>query len=339
MVAADQDAGNTAGRPLLSVVLPVFDEAEVIDATHRRIVAALGSDRAFDLEIVYVDDGSRDGTAARLAAIAAGDPRVGVVTFSRNFGHQAAVTAGLRHAVGDAVAVMDADLQDPPEIVPAMVEKWREGHDVVYGVRRDRKEWLAKRLAYDLFYRLLSRVADVAMPRDSGDFCLLDRRAVDAISALPEKDRFVRGLRAWSGGRQYGLAYERAARAAGSTKYSLRRLIRLAFDGIVNFSTTPLRASLWLGFALILAALLGLLALLAAYLFSPAGGSNGLIALALGILLLAGVQLLSVGILGEYVGRILREVKNRPPYRVDKLHPSVHGSRRGADARSAADDA
>ncbi len=195
-------------------------------------------------------------------------------------------------------------------------------------MRRDRKESLSKRFAYHVFYRLLSRLAEIAMPRDSGDFCLLDRRAVDAINALPEKDRFVRGLRAWSGGRQYGLAYERAARAAGRTKYSFGRMVRLAFDGIFSFSAVPLRLILWLGFGLILVALLGLLGLLALRIvgFSVQGASSptGLIALSLGIVLLSGVQLLSIGILGEYVGRIFVEVKNRPAYRIDKMRASVH---------------
>jgi polyisoprenyl-phosphate glycosyltransferase len=328
--AGKQEAGAAVARPLLSVVVPVYNEAAVIAATHGRIVAVLGDDPALDLEIVYVDDGSRDGSAALLAAIAAADPRVGVVTLSRNFGHQAAVTAGLRQAAGDAVAVMDADLQDPPEVVPAMLAKWREGHAVVYGIRRDRKESPAKRVAYDAFYRLLARLADVPIPRDSGDFCLLDRSAVDAINALPEKDRFVRGLRAWSGGRQYGLAYERAARAAGRTKYSIRRLVRLAFDGIAGFSLAPLRLIFWLGLGLVLAALLGLAGLLAAWLLGAAAGT-GLVALALGILLLGGVQLLSVGILADYVGRIFVEVKNRPVYRVEGVHASRHRRRRAGE--------
>lgn len=308
---------------LLSVVLPVLNEAAVIEATHRRLADALGRLPDLALEIVYVDDGSRDATPALLEAIAAADPRVAVVTFRRNFGHQAAVTAGLRQAAGDIVAVMDADLQDPPEVVAAMVELWREGYEVVYGVRRERKEAAPKRLAYAAFYRLLSRIADVEIPRDSGDFGLLDRRAVDAINALPERERFVRGLRAWIGGRQHGLPYERAARAAGRTKYPLGRLIQLALDGIFNFSVWPLRAILWLGLAVTPLALAGLLAALAGW------RVGGLGAAGLALALLGGVQLLSLGILGEYLGRIFAEVKRRPTY----LARTVRESRYGAGRR------
>jgi dolichol-phosphate mannosyltransferase len=314
-------AGNAP--TLLSVVLPVFNEAAVIEMTHRRLIEVLGRLPGLDLEIVYVDDGSRDATPVLLQAFGTGDPRISVVTLRRNFGHQAAVTAGLRQAAGDVVVVMDADLQDPPEVVPAMLALWREGHEVVYGIRRERKEGLPKRLAYTAFYRLLSRIAEVEIPRDSGDFGLLDRRALNALETLPEHERFVRGLRAWVGGAQAGLPYERAARAAGRTKYTLDRLIKLALDGIFNFSVRPLRAILWLGLAVTLLALAGLVAALAGW---PAGGLGpGGLALAL----LGGVQLLSLGVLGEYVGRIFAEVKQRPTY----LAKSVHHSRYGAGRR------
>ena len=182
----------------------------------------LGERKDFDLEIVYVDDGSKDRSPALLSEIAESDPRVCVITLSRNFGHQPAVTAGLRHASGDIVAVIDADLQDPVELIPEMIDKWREGYSVVYGVRRNREGSRPKVLGYSVFYRLLSRVSEIEVPKDSGDFCLLDRAAVDAINQLPEKNRFVRGLRAWYGGRQIGIPYDRPARAAGSTRYSLR---------------------------------------------------------------------------------------------------------------------
>jgi glycosyltransferase involved in cell wall biosynthesis len=318
----EQRESSARRPPLLSVVLPVFNEAAVIEATHRRLVEVLGRLPGLDLEIVYVDDGSRDDTPILLDAIAMADPRVALVRFRRNFGHQAAVTAGLRQAAGDAVVVMDADLQDPPEIVLAMLEHWRAGHEVVYGIRRERKEGLPKRVAYNAFYRLLSRIADIEIPRDSGDFSLLDRRALEALEALPERERFVRGLRAWVGGPQVGLPYERAARAAGRTKYTLDRLIRLALDGIFNFSVRPLRAILWLGLAVTLLALAGLIAAVAGW---PAGGLGpGGLALAL----LGGIQLLSLGVLGEYLGRIFAEVKQRPSYLAQRVHESRYGTGR-----------
>ena len=209
---------------LLSVVVPVFDEEEVIQLTHERIVDVLGSRSEFDLEILYVDDGSSDRTPEQLGAFAEGDPRVSVVSLSRNFGHQSALTAGLRYASGDIVAIIDADLQDPVELIPEMVAKWRQGHEVVYGIRRNRKESALKVFGYKVFYWVLSSVSEISVPKDSGDFCLLDRRAVDAINRLPERNRFLRGLRAWYGGRQIGIAYDRPARAAGTSRYSLKKM-------------------------------------------------------------------------------------------------------------------
>ena len=217
------------GKRLLSVVAPIFNEEEVIQLTHARIVALLGNLDGFDLEVVYVDDGSKDRTPALLSDIAESDLRVCVVTLSRNFGHQPAVTAGLRQASGDAVAVIDADLQDPVELIPEMLKRWQEGYAVVYGVRRSRQEPLPKVLAYSFFYRLLAWLSEIEFPRDSGDFCLLDRTAVDAINQLPEKNRFVRGLRAWYGGRQIGIPYDRPPRAAGQYAISLYEAFEARF--------------------------------------------------------------------------------------------------------------
>ncbi len=239
----------SARKVLVSVVVPCFNEEAVIGLTHRQLIEALGGDASFDLEIVYVNDGSHDRTEALLFELADQDPRVKVVSFTRNFGHQPAVSAGLEYAGGDAVAVIDADLQDPPEVILRLVAKWREGYDVVNAVREKRKEGLAKRLAYALFYKVYRRLASIDVPLDSGDFALMDRRVVDVMNALPEKNRFVRGLRSWSGFRQTGVAYERASRAAGETKYSFAKLLRLAFDGIVNFSTAPLSLIFGLGVA------------------------------------------------------------------------------------------
>ena len=314
--------------PLLSVVIPVFNEQEVIGLTHRRVVEALAPTGDFDLELVYVNDGSRDRSAMLLGEIAEQDPRVCVVSFARNFGHQAAVTAGLRHAAGDAVAILDADLQDPPEVILEMLAKWREGYSVVYGIRRNRKESLLKRFCYDRFYRLQAAMSDFEIPRDSGDFCLLDRRVVEVINALPEKNRFVRGLRAWCGGRQFGLAYDRAARAAGRSKYSPRQLIRFALDGIFNFSTFPLRLIFWMGRGFSVLALAGLVFFLAmritgfVFFGHRAAEVPGFTTVVLAIFLLSGVQLLSVGVLGEYLGRMYVEIKSRPVYLAEQVRES-----------------
>ena len=325
------------GKPLLSVVVPAFNEEQVIRVTHNRIIEVLGGLKDIDLEVVYVDDGSKDRTLALLSEIAEGDRRVCILSLSRNFGHQPAITAGLRHASGDVVAVIDADLQDPVELVPEMLTKWREGYSVVYGVRRNRQESAQKILAYSIFYRLLSLLSDIEVPRDSGDFCLLDRGVVDAINRLPEKNRFVRGLRAWYGGRQIGVPYDRPSRAAGQTRYPVSKLLNLAFDGIVSFSLLPLRLIFWLGLGSFVFAMFGLVFFLAHRLigFQVLGHSPdevpGFTSLMLVVLLLSGVQLLSIGILGEYLGRVYSEVKNRPEYVLAHLAPSKyaeHGARR-----------
>jgi dolichol-phosphate mannosyltransferase len=283
--------------------------------------------------VVYVDDGSFDSTTAVLNAIAESDPRVCVVSLARNFGHQAALAAGLRHCAGDAVAVMDADLQDPPEIVREMMTKWRGGYAVVYGVRRNRAESWPARFCYRVYYRLLSLLSDIEIPRDSGDFCVLDRRVVDTINALPEKNRFVRGLRAWCGGRQCGVVYDRKPRAAGRSKYSARKLFHLGFDGIFNFSMVPLRLIFWIGLASSVFALLGLVFFLAhrfagfkLFGYAPAD-VPGFTTLVLSILLLSGAQLLSIGILGEYLGRIYIEIKSRPTYLTDGVRHSIYRDR------------
>ncbi|HEY7863974.1 MAG TPA: glycosyltransferase family 2 protein, partial [Thermoanaerobaculia bacterium] len=304
---------------------PCFNEEAVIALTHRRLMESLGGDASFDLEVVYVNDGSRDRTEEMLFDLADRDPRVKVVSFTRNFGHQPAVSAGLRYATGDAVAVIDADLQDPPEVILRLIAKWREGFDVVNAVRESRKEGVAKRFAYALFYRTYRWLASIDVPLDSGDFALMDRRVVDVMNALPEKNRFVRGLRSWSGFRQTGVAYERQSRAAGETKYGFRKLVRLAFDGIVNFSTAPLSLIFGLGVATAVLALAAAVAYLVWRLvdipilgYTP-GQAPGFTTLILVILFFSGVQLISIGILGEYLGRIYQETKMRPTYVVKEV--------------------
>jgi len=314
------------GKPLLSVTVPVCDEQEVIEATHRRITAVLGGRPDLDLEIIYVNDGSQDRTALLLAGIADNDARVSIVTLTRNFGQQAAITAGLCHCLGDVVAVLDADLQDPPEVVLQMLEKWREGYRVVFGIRR-RREALWRRLLYSAFYRVFSALSDTSIPVDSGDFCVIDRRAVDALNALPEKLRFVRALRAWYGDRQFGLVYQRETRLAGRTKYSLRKYLAMAADSIFSFSARPLRLLTIAGFFMSFLSFAGFLWIL----FRWLGGmqDSGTTMLALGLLLLSGVQLLSLGILGGYLARIYMESKARPAYLTASLRPSLYRTQPG----------
>jgi dolichol-phosphate mannosyltransferase len=318
----DGDAARR-GKVLLSVVIPCFNEEDVILLTYGRLLDVLGSGD-FRLQIIFVDDGSDDATPEIAANLAKSDSQVKAVLLSRNFGHQAAVSAGLAHADGDAVVVMDADLQDPPQAVIRMVETWRGGADVVYGIRTKRKESFFKRTAYSVFYWVFQRLANIDAPIDAGDFSLIDRKVLNIINELPEKNRFFRGLRAWSGFRQAGIEYERDARAAGSSKYSLRKLIGLAKDGIFNFSTVPLSGVFYLG---ILMSSLSFAALLLVLVFRicdipifgmRASDVQGFSSTILTILLIGGIQLVSTGVLGEYIGRIYNETKGRPSYVIRK---------------------
>jgi dolichol-phosphate mannosyltransferase len=304
--------------PELSVVVPCFNEQEVILETHQRLSAVLGA-AVGDYELVFVNDGSRDATLTLLHQLHFRDPRVRVVSLSRNFGHQLAVSAGLRHAQGQAVVIIDADLQDPPEVIPAMLDKWREGYDVVYGIRRSRagESWF-KLLTAKWFYRLLNGIADTRIPMDTGDFRLLSRRALDALLQMGETHRLLRGMSSWIGFTQYGLAYERAARFAGATKYPLSKMLKLALDGVLSFSTFPLRLASLLGVATAFAGGLGLMCALFLRVFAGVLPS-GWILLLLAMLLLGGMQLTGLGILGEYVGRIYAEARRRPLYIVEQV--------------------
>jgi len=301
-------------RVLISVVVPSFNEEEVIAATYRRLVEVLETIPRTDFELVFVDDGSRDRTLEVLRTLQGADRRVRVVAFSRNFGHQVAVTAGLEHAVGDAVVLIDADLQDPPEVIGELLLRWRRGVDVAYGVRVMRegetafKLWTAK-----AFYRSINRVSSVAIPVDAGDFRVMDRAVVDAFLHMPERDRFVRGMVAWLGFRQEGVPYKRAARLAGATKYPLGRMLRFALDGILSFSLAPLRLGIWMGFLAAGAAALGLVYALIMRMFTNIW-VPGWTLLFIACLSVGGIQLVLLGILGEYVGRIYGEVKRRPLY-------------------------
>jgi dolichol-phosphate mannosyltransferase len=294
----------------ISVVTPMLDEETVARAFYDRIVAALDG---YDWELVVVDDGSTDGTGALLDALSADDPRVGVIHLSRSFGHQAALSAGLDHARGDIVVTIDADLQDPPELIPELVERWREGSDVVIAVRRTRAGEPRWRLAaIRTFYKLFGRAAGVQHAANAGDYRLCDRHALEVLLAMPERSRYLRGMARWIGFRQAVVPYDRDERLAGKTKYPLFKLIRLALDALVSFSDEPLRLASYLGFFFAIVAFLGLPAAVVARLlgiYVP-----GVASLIMIISFLGGIQLITVGIIGEYVGRIYHEVKRRPLY-------------------------
>jgi dolichol-phosphate mannosyltransferase len=264
-------------------------------------------------EILFVDDGSRDGSGDTLDAISARDGRCKVIHFSRNFGHQSALQAGLDVASGQAVVLMDADLQDPPELLSQFVAKWKEGYEVVYAIRKTRKESIAKRFAYKVFYRTMKLIAKVDTPIDAGDFCLMDHRVVQTLVALPERNRFLRGLRSWVGFRQIGIEYDRDARNAGEPKYTLRHLVGLALSGYIGFSTLPLRAASWLG---LLSATAGFALTLWAIIskFTAHHVPEGWASTIAVILFIGGAQLVMLGVLGEYLGRVYDEVRQRPLY-------------------------
>ena len=304
---------------MLSVVVPVFNEEAVFDQLLARLRSALPG-CGMEYEVIFVDDGSRDRTLDRLRAASQADPRIRYISLSRNFGHQTAVSAGLAHVRGRVVAIIDADLQDPPEELPRFLQRWRDGCDVVYAVRTRRKEGPVKRFAYWSFYRLLSRVASLDIPLDSGDFCVMDRRVVDVLNAMPERNRFIRGLRVWAGFKHDAVEYERASRAAGESKYSLAKLVRLALDGLVSFSSMPLRLASWVGLAMCVGSFVALVLLIIWWASDfPIMGKvprdvGGWTSLGTLILFISGLQFLGLGIMGEYLARMFDEVKGRPVY-------------------------
>ena len=311
---------------LLSIVVPCYNEELVLAELHDRLVSVLDQLGDTDGEIVYVDDGSKDRTPALLKELQLREPRVGVVSLSRNFGHQIAVTAGLEHAGGDAVVIIDADLQDPPEVILEMVARWREGYQVVYGLRAKRDgETTFKLFTAKIFYRLINRLSEVEIPLDVGDFRLMDRQVVDVLLTMPERDRFLRGMVSWIGFRQSAVIYDRAARHAGETKYPLIKMLRFAVDSVISFSFAPLRVAIWVGFGAIAAAVAGIVYALVVRFYTTTW-VRGWASIFTAVLFLGGVQLVTLGIVGEYVGRIYAEVKLRPLY--------VVRERRGFEATS-----
>lgn len=306
-----------------SLVIPVFNEQETIPRLFARVSAAART-WGDEYEIICVDDGSTDLTAEMLDDLHSRDARWKRLSFSRNFGHQAAVSAGISYARGEVVGIIDGDLQDPPELLKQMFQRWSEGYQVVYAVRASRKENIFKRIAYKAFYRLLQKSASIKIPLDAGDFCVMDRQVVNVLNSLPEKTRFVRGLRTWSGYRQTGIAYDRDERDGGESKYTLSKLFRLAFDGILGFSAVPLRIASLMGFLFCVCAALLVLTLVVwrmtdVTLFgmhpSQSMGWTSLVSIAM---FLSGVQMLMLGIVGEYIARIFDEVKGRPGWIVSE---------------------
>ncbi len=318
--SASPDAASTNETPLVSILAPVFNEEPVLHELYRRVRAVM-DDTPYSWELILVNDGSRDRSAEVIASLHEQDNRVRGISFSRNFGFQVAVTAGLDYAQGQAVILADADLQDPPEIFPRMIDKWREGYDVVYCVRSSREgETWFKLLTAKLFYRLIYRITDVEIPIDTGDFRLMDRRVVNAVRRMPERNRFLRGMVPWVGYRQTGIPFERQARYAGESKYSgLRQMLPFAVDAITSFSYLPLQLATYVGFSMAGLSLLAILLVIALRLFVPSTPLLGQATTLVVVLFLGGVQLISLGIIGEYLGRIYDEVKGRPLYLVDEM--------------------
>jgi dolichol-phosphate mannosyltransferase len=305
--------------PKYSLIIPIYNEEETISELYRRVSAVM--DNLDDsVELILVNDGSRDRSLKLIRELHEIDPRVCYIGFARNFGHQAAVTAGLNFARGEVIVVLDADLQDPPELIPEMIDRWREGYQVVYARRTKRKQesWFKKSTAY-IFYRLLKRLADVDIPADTGDFCLMDRRVVDILNAMPERNRYIRGLRAWIGFQQTAVMFERDPRYAGEVKYTFKKSLALAISSLVSFSKVPLRFSTYLGLFSALVAVLMAFLVLYWRLVQPHSPVTGLATILIAVFFLGSVQLISIGILGEYIGRIYEEVKGRPAYTIAEI--------------------
>lgn len=305
-------------KKLLSIIVPVYNEQEVIDETFRRL-SAVFKDYFMDVEYIFINDGSRDNTYFKLGEIAKSSPEVRIINFARNFGHQIAITAGMDYANGDAVVIIDADLQDPPEVILEMVKKWQEGYEVVYGKRLKREgETFFKKFTAKMFYRFLDSMTDVKLPVDVGDFRLIDRKVCDAMKSLPERSRYVRGLVSWVGFKQTSVEYRREKRFAGETKYPLKKMIKLAGDGIFSFSYKPLKLATFVGMLVSALSFIYLIIVLIQKFLNPNIASGWASSMAVS-LFFNGIMLIVIGIMGEYVGRIYEEVKARPLYIVGEL--------------------
>lgn len=310
----------------LSVIVPMYNEEEVANICYDRLTSVLKNIEGYDYEILFVNDGSKDKTLEILMSITNKDNRTSYISFSRNFGHQAAVVAGLKNVSGDAAIIIDADMQDPPEVIPDMVKKWEEGNEVVYAVRKSRKgETKFKLLSAKAFYRLLNKLSDVNIPCDTGDFRLIDRKAVNCLNELPEHNKFMRGLVSWVGFRQTPLEYERQERVAGKTKYPLGKMMKLALDGIINFSTKPLKIIGVIGIFAIIISFLLLVYTLVSYVFNLNHLTPGWASIMVTITFLSGLQFMSIWIMSEYIARIYDEARHRPEYIIDEKGNADYG--------------
>jgi glycosyltransferase involved in cell wall biosynthesis len=304
-------------KKLVSIIVPCFNEDQVIGETYFRLIEFCKLDN-FDFEFIFVDDGSLDTTKDLLRSFFVKDNRVKLIFFSRNFGHQVAVSAGIEASSGDAVILIDADLQDPPEVMSDMIDLWENGYDVVYGTRVSREgESFFKLYTAKLFYKLLNKLSDIPIPLNTGDFRLMDRNVVNALNSMPEKDRFIRGMVSWIGFNQISLSYKRRERFAGISKYPLKKMINFGIDGIISFSSKPLKMSLFLGVSSSILSMISIFYVLLLRIFTN-NWVEGWTTLMISILFLGGVQLIGIGILGEYIGRIYKEVKRRPLYVINE---------------------
>jgi len=300
---------------ILSIIVPCYNEEDVIEITHQRLLKVV-DDAPWDMKVLYINDGSKDNTLEILKRITKSDPRFSIITFSRNFGHQAAVSAGIHNCTGDFAAIIDADLQDPPELIPEMIElALKENANIVYGQRRSRKgESYLKKASAKSFYRLLNKLSDVEIPLDTGDFRVIDRLVINAYKQLPERNKYIRGLFAWMGFRQLAFPYDRDSRAAGETKYPLAKMLRFASDGMVSLSRKPLAISFRIGMFTILTSLALAVYVFISYFSNTVSVIPGWASTTLIIIFFSGIQLLTIGILGVYLGRLFDEVKQRPEY-------------------------
>ena len=303
----------------ISVVIPMYYEEEVAQECYERMTNVLKGINNYEYEIIFVNDGSKDKTLEILENIAQNDKNVKVISFSRNFGHQCAVTAGIKYVTGDAVVIIDADLQDPPELIPEMLKWWEDGNEVIYGKRKTRDgESAFKLLTAKMFYKTLNALSDVDIPKDTGDFRLVDRKVIDVVNSLPEHNKFLRGLFSWVGFKQAPFEYERKERFAGKTKYPLKKMLKLASDGIISFSSKPLKLVGGLGVLSITISLIILIYSIISYIFNLNSLTAGWTSIMVTVTLFSGVQLLSLWIISEYIGRIYEETKQRPQYIIDK---------------------
>ena len=303
----------------ISLIVPVYYEEKVVNECYKRLTEVLQNLENYDYEIIFINDGSKDRTLELLEEVASKDNKIKILSFARNFGHQAAVTAGLKHISGDAIVIIDADLQDPPESIPEMIKLWEEGNQIIYGKRKTRKgESAFKILTAKMFYKTLNALSDVEIPKDTGDFRLVDRQVVDVINTFPEHNKFLRGLWSWVGFKQLPYEYERKERFAGETKYPLKKMVKLAADGIISFSTKPLKFVGVLGLFSILISICIMLYAIISFVFKLNNLTAGWTSLMVAITFFAGTQLLSIWIISEYMARIYEESKNRPQYIIEK---------------------